>query len=227
MLFFITDYYFPGSVALLVLLGITIVRHIQNKQEQSDAEAYQEEVRKLELQKLLESREERSLLEMYPEMEFWALIEKATKRAKPGYTFQLGVLRDIFSIHIPDDLIRIDNLYQKLITENISHDLTAAAAIIFKNGNIPTAVLLMNLFMMKGEVFFKNACHNPDLIIGKKIEHIEGRGLDDLLADLYYRKTGKLIPLLPDPDTPFELAGQPWKQRELPSRYAALWQAFA
>ncbi len=227
MLLFITDYYFPGSLALLAVLAITIVRHIRSKQEQSDAVVYQEELRKRELQKLLESRQERCILEAYPEAEFWDMIQKATDRAKPGYTFQLGVLRDMFSVQTPDDLIRLDNLYQKLITENISYDLTAAAAIIFKNGNIPTAILLMNLFIMQGEIFFKNACLNPNLIIGKRLDHIEGRGLDDLLADLYLRKTGVLIPLIPDPEIPFELAGKPWRQSELPSRYAELWQAFA
>jgi len=227
MIFLFSEYYFPGSIALLFFLVLTIVRHVRSKSEQNELDVYQDDVRKSELQNLLENREDREILEPYSEEEFWALIDKVTERAKPGYTFQLGVLRDRLSQMSPDDLVRVDNLYQKLIFENISHDLTAAAAIIFKRGDLPTAVLLMNLFIMQGEVFFKNACQNPTLLIGKQIANLEARGLDDIISDLYLRKTGKLIPLSPEPEEPLVLSGEPWKERELPSKYAELWQTFA
>lgn len=227
MLLNLGDWYFPGSLALLFFLGLTIVRHINSKREQREEIALQEQLRKDELQRLIETRGERGLLERYPEDEFWSLIERATQRAKPGYTFQLGVLRDLLSAKSPDDLLRLDNLYHHLIEEYITHDVTAAAAIIFKDGSIPTASLLMNLFMMQGEVFFKNACQNPSLVVGKRIEHIEGRGIDDLLADLYYRKTNHFIPLFPESNAPLEITGEPWKERDLPSRYPELWNAFA
>ncbi|MCZ4409011.1 DUF4240 domain-containing protein [Cryomorphaceae bacterium 1068] len=224
----ISDFYFPGSFALLVLLVLTVFRHIQAKKQQSEEASYQEEVRKKELTRIIETREERTNDQKFSEERFWKMIDDTTSRAKDGYTFQLGVLRDKLSNLEKDELIELDNLYSFLIEENINQDLTATTAIIFGDGSPSAAILLMNLFIMQGEVFFKNACHNPNLIIGKSFNALEGRTIQDLIADLYFKKTSTLIPLRPDNDEEgFKIPGKPWKQKELPSRYPELWEAFA
>jgi hypothetical protein len=224
----ISDFYFPGSIALLVLLVLTVFRHIQAKKQQSDELIYQEEIRKKELTRIVETREERSNDQKFSEERFWKMIDDTTSRAKKGYTFQLGVLRDKLSNLDKDELIELDNLCASLIEDNINLDLTAATAIIFGDGSAEAAVLLMNLFIMQGEVFFKNACHNPNLIIGKSINAVEGRTIQDLIADLYFKKTGTLIPLRPDKDEEgFKIPGEPWKQQELPSKFPELWKEFA
>ena len=224
----ISDFYFPGSIALLILLILTVLRHIQAKKQQSEELLYQEEIRKKELTRIVESQEERTTDQKFSEERFWKMIDDTTSRAKKGYTFQLGVLRDKLSNLEKDELIELDNLCSALIEDNINLDLTAATAIIFGDGSAEAAVLLMNLFIIQGEVFFKNACHNPNLIIGKSFGVLDGRTIQDLIADLYFKKSGTLIPLRPDSgEDGFKIPGEPWKQQELPSKYPELWKEFA
>jgi len=227
MLLSVSDYYFPGSITLLILLALTVVNHIRSKKEQTEVAAYQEEIRKKELKRIIETREERSSTEKFPQARFWEMIKDTTSKAKKGYTFQLGVLRDKLSNLDPEELIELDNLYVSLIKENITHDVSAAAAIIFGDASSETGVLLMNILLMEGEVFFKNACHNPNLIIGKTFAGIEGRTISILIADVYFKKTGMLIPVHPEEEKSFEIPGEPWRQKDLPSRYPELWEAFA
>lgn len=226
MLLSISDFYFPGSVTLLILLGLTALRHIRANKEQSEIADYHEEIRKKELKRIVETRQERQTKEKFPEEHFWKMIDDTVSKAKEGYTFRLGVLRDKFSTLQNEELIELDNLYDGLIQENINHDISAATAIIFGDGSTDATVLFMNILLMEGEVFFKNACHNPNLIIGKSFAAIEGRTIKVLIADLYLRKTGMLIPETAE-EVKFEITGEPWKQKELPSKYPELWEAFA
>jgi hypothetical protein len=80
--------------------------------------------------------------------------------------------------------------------------------------------------MSKGRVFYKNACINPNLIIGKELNEINNVNLFDTISEIYRRKTDFLIPL-PIQDEEFEIKGEKWSERELPSKYSELWNSFA
>ncbi len=80
--------------------------------------------------------------------------------------------------------------------------------------------------MTRGEVFFNQAILDPKLIIGKTVEDIEPKLIGDMIDELYYLKAKKLIPLYPDTEE-LTLKGEPWKERDLPTRYSELWNQFA
>lgn len=219
--------YFPGLITIVVLVIVALFRFLNAAGTKSQDEHYLDEIRKENLKRLLETREERTDLEEFDEEEFWKIIDTVQRRAKDGYTFHLGIFRDVLSQKEPAELIKLDNLYHRLMLENLSHDLTAASTLLFKSTSLEFTFVLMNLSIFRGEVFFKNACHNPNLIIGKSFSHIETRTIEDLISDVYTRKTRRLIPTRPEPAEPFEMPGEPWQEKDLPSRYPELWDAFA
>lgn len=219
--------YFPGMATLIIIALIVGYRFlIQNPGKKNEELRAWEAQRRDELKRMLENRQERTLLDEFDEDAFWEIIDKIQTRAKDGYNFHLGLLRDYMANFSPSELIRLDNLMHRLLMENISRDLTAASTIIFKNSDIRFTILLMNILIFKGQFFFRNACVNPNLIIGKELTGLEDRIISDVIADVYTRKTRELIPEIPEPETPHEIEGDPWTQNQLPSRYRELWEAF-
>lgn len=223
------DQYFPGTVGLIFLI-LGFIYHMYrrlNPQKTEEAE-FIEQQRKSELARVISTRKDRELQECIDENKFWELIEKTRERAKPGYKSRLGVLRMLLSNQLsPDDIIRFDNYHNQLIREYLNYDICATSTIIFSNSDIYYSVLIMDIFMFEGEIFFKNACINPNLIIGKPVDEIEKQTIEDMLGDLYYRKTNELIPLYKHLDENWKIDGEPWTEKDLPSRYAELWEAFA
>ncbi len=221
------DFPYGLAVFAIIIIGIQVYRHMRNREQKSEIDAYNDRVRKDELQRILETREERTEFENFPEAKFWSLIDEATQRAKKGYSFQLGILRDIFSRLTPNELIQLDNLYHSLVADNFSHDISAASAIIFKSTAPDAIEVLINIFILRGEIFFRNACHNPDLIIGKEVNSLNGVTISSIIGDLYFRKAGNLIPMYAGKMNPDEISGETWEERDLPTRYRQLWEAFA
>ncbi len=219
--------YFPGLITIVVVIVMALIRYYNQASDKSDHDVQIEERRKAELKRLLESRRERVDLEEFDETEFWKIIDNVVERAKDGYQFKLGLFRDTLSQKEPDELIRLDNLYHRLLLENLNYDLTAASTLFFKNSDMQFTILLMNIFMFRGEVFFKNACHNPALLIGKEFNNIEIRTIEDLISDVYTAKTHNLIPTRPPLAEPFKMPGAEWQEKDLPTRYQALWDALA
>ncbi len=217
-----------SSIGLIFLLGSIawgVYKAFIEEKEEEEAAINYEKQRKQELKELVESREERASLEENEE-KFWELIDKARGRSKNSFKNHLGVFKDYLNKLQPEELIKIDNLITRLLKEGVSYDLSAAAAIIFKSGDIGSTFVLMTLFMTRGEVFFNQAILDPKLIIGKTVEDIEPKLIGDMIDELYYLKAKKLIPLYPDTEE-LTLKGEPWKERDLPTRYSELWNQFA
>jgi hypothetical protein len=221
--------YIPGTLGLIIVAGALILYLFRQYRPHKTEEAqYAEQVRKSELARVISTRKDRELLECMEEDKFWELIEKSRGRAKPGYKSRLGVLSLILSNQMnEEDLLRFDNLHMKLIRENINFDLRGASTIIFGNEGIDFTVLLMNIFMFEGEVFFKNASINPNLFIGKQVEEVIGQTIEETVAELYFKKTNNLIPVYKSEEGNREIDGEPWEPKDLPSRYPELWEAFA
>jgi hypothetical protein len=194
----------------------------------NDEEYYirEEKNRKDKLKKLIEERDFRVDFKEYNEEAFWEIIQKAQNRGGNSYKNNLGLLKDYLTELSPKELIQVDNLIERLFKDFINQDLYATSNIIFKTNDLSGTYLLMSIFMCRGEVFYKNACLNPNLIIGKEIIDFDGRIITGVIEELYVIKTNKLIPL-PETNTNFEIKGVSWTQKELPSKYSELWMEYA
>ena len=226
---FISDtnlfFYLPVIALVVTFLYQMYLRWNPHKTEE---EQYAEEQRKKELTRIISSQQNRELTECISEEHFWQIIEGAVKSAKPSYKARLGVLRDQLSnSQDPEGLLKFDNRYQELIEENINQDVLAAATLLLGEKSPHMAIILMNIFMMEGHVFFNNACLNPELIIGKDIKDVVGETIDGHVADLYFRKTNALIPIYKAVQEELKIPGEEWEMRDLPRRYPNLWEAFA
>ncbi len=214
-----------GFLVVALIAAIAIVRYFLTTTNDQEVEKSLEERRKTELKDLIENREERLDKSEFDEATFWNLIDQIRERSGDNYFNGLGLFKDFFSKYDQEDLIKLDNLIARLFRENISHEIHAASTIIFKSSEFPLAFVLMNIFMLRGQVFFKQACQNPELIIGKSIEDADKRLFHDVIAELYTAKTRKLIPIPQEEE--YEIKGTPWKEKELPSRFNKLWMEFA
>ena len=151
-------------------------------------------------------------------------MEEIQSRSKSNFKNSMGVFNDLIKKYSAEDLIRLDNLLSRLFKDNINQDICAASRIIFKSSDLGATLLLMNLLMTRGEVFFNQACYNPNLIIGKEFTDIDGRVFQDIISQVYAAKTLKLIPEVIYPDHyVLEIPGQECTDKELPSRYEELW----
>ncbi len=214
------------GIFCLIIISILIFRKV-NQDSAQDSFEEDEKKRRAELKEIIEQREERLNFEEFDEERFWAILENLRSRGGDSYKNNLGLFRDVITKYSPEDLIKLDNLMTRLFLKGFSYDVHAAAAIIFNSSESRFILLLLNVFMWKGEVFFKQAVLNPNLIIGKRIVDVEERIIPDIIADVYFRKTRKLIPLAPEDNTAQEMLGEPWNEKELPSRYSELWMEFA
>lgn len=212
-------------LGLLVALIIHLVRnHYAQKEHQEFVEDAVEKGRK-ELAEKIANRKERDDLSEYNEEAFWKMIDDARSRSGENYKHQLGLLSDRFFKLSGEEMIQLDNLVLRLYADRISYELQAATAIIFKTTDVASVYVLMTVFMLRGQVFFNQACLNPNLIIGKEVTDIDGRNVLDLLADVYLRKTTELIPTPEEKEIQFR--GEKWTEKELPSKFSELWMHFA
>lgn len=211
---------------VFIVLAVIIINYYRNKKTDVEFELKQKQNRKDILKYQIENREIRTDFEEFDEDEFWNLIDKSSENCRGSYKNQLGLLMDYFRKYESNEIIRLDNLVNRLYRDFINQDLLAASYIIFKTSDISATYLLMSVFMSKGRVFYKNACINPNLIIGKELNEINNITLPDTIAEIYKRKTDFLIPL-PIQDEEFEIKGDKWSERELPSKYSELWNSFA
>lgn len=217
-----------STISILLLIGALaygVYKGLIEFKEEKETYESIEKQRKEELKELIESRRDREISEEYSEDLFWELIEKINKRAKNNYKNNLGILKDFLNKFSPEDLIKLDNLLLRFYRGALSHDLTAASTIIFKTQDIQATYLLMNVFILRGETFFNQAILNPNFIIGKEVQDVDGVIINDIIDELYFLKTKELIPLNDTKD--IEIKGNPWKEKELPSRYPELWSTFA
>jgi len=213
-------------LVVLLLAGFGLFKFFA---QESDNEKLQEDLehnRKEELAKMFENLKDRTDLTEFDEEQFWQLVERTSNRSKDSYRNHLGVFKDFITEFSPQKLIQLDNLILRLFRDNISYNLTAASAIIFRGGDIFQTFLLMNVMMTKGQVFFKNTSINPDFLIGKQFEDIEGRLYGDVIANVYLMKTQEFIPNYPSDDLELKISGEPWKDNELPTRFRKLWMEF-
>lgn len=209
------------SVSLLIKLIHGYLTNRENKKS-DEMMNYQ---RKLQAKKLYEEREERTDLSEMAEEEFWEIMDAVHKRSKKSFKNSIGVFNDLIKKYSPEELIQLDNLLIRLFKENVNQDIYAASRIIFHVDDLGATLVLMNLLMTRGEVFFKQACQNPNLIIGKEFTDIEGRVFQNVVADRYFSETLKLIPeiVLDENEEPLEIPGEKWTEKDLPTRYQELW----
>ncbi len=213
---------FP-ALLILVLFVVHLIRKERAKQMN------EEEIQHLrdERRRLLEEREERTDLTEFDENGFWEIVEDIATRSDNNYRTHIILMRNHFSKWELTELVRLDNLVYRLFFENISYDLSAAASIIFKTQDIHATFLLMNIMMARGEVFFKQAARDPRLLIDKEFRSIEALTYSDVISDIYFERAKKFIPLYPEEKAQVQIKGEPWKEKDLPSRFPELWNAFA
>jgi hypothetical protein len=215
---------------VLVLSSMVIVRLIQyllTRSENKKSDDKMDFIRKHEIKMLIEEREERLDRSEMDEVQFWDIMDKIHNRSKTSFKKSTGVFKDIIYKFSPEELIQMDNLLLRLFREYINYDIYAASTIIFKTADLGSTIRLMNLLMTRGEVFFKNACLNPNLIIGKEFKDIDSRDFNDVIANVYFLKTSKLIPeVIYSEDEELIIPGEPWTEKSLPSRYEELWFAY-
>ncbi|MEM9023469.1 MAG: DUF4240 domain-containing protein [Bacteroidota bacterium] len=211
-------------IGLILIFAISF--YFRRKDVQTMEDGF-ERRRKETLAHLIENRETRTLDYEFDEAEFWTLIERIGKRSKQSYKNSVGLFKDFIGKYDAAELIGLDNLLVRLYKEYVTQDVCAAAAIILSSTEPSTTLLLMNVLISRGEVFFKQACHNPNLIIGKAITDIENITYADMIAEVYFLKADKFIPLVAEAELAFEIPGEPWAEKDLPSRYRELWMAFA
>ncbi len=202
-----------------------LIRYFMEEKRNKRAISQFKEQEKIDLEELLKTRESRTDHIEFNEDTFWELIDDIFNRSGNHYRNFLGVFRDKLKNIGPEELVRMDNLINRLFVKNIHHDLWAASRIIFKDPKLGSAFMLMNVMMIKGRIFFYQACINPNLILGKEFTHIDGRFFNDIIAEEYYRKTGKLIPIEMD-ETELIVPGVPCDDDELPSKFPELWGHF-
>lgn len=215
---------------IVVLSSMVIVRLIQyllTRSENKKSDDKMDFIRKHEIKTLIEEREERLDRSEMDEAQFWDIMDKIHNRSKTSFKKSTGVFKDIIYKFSPEELIQMDNLLLRLFREYINYDIYAASTIIFKTADLGATIRLMNLLMTRGEVFFKNACLNPNLIIGKEFKDIDSRDFNDVIANVYFLKTSKLIPeVIYLEDEELIIPGEPWTEKSLPSRYEELWFAY-
>lgn len=213
------------TIALLSALILSkVIHHFIVNRENKKSDEMMDHERKLHAKKLIEERVERTDFSEIEESEFWEMMDEIQSRSKSSFKNSMGVFKDLIKKYSPEELIRLDNLLSRLFMENVNQDIYAASRIIFKTSDIGATLLLMNLLMTRGEVFFKQACNNPNLIIGKEFTDIDGRVFQDVISQVYSSKTLNLIPEVIYPeDYRFEIPGQECTDKELPSKYEELW----
>lgn len=214
-------------ISLLIILLLYIIYRFfyQLKQEKDDKKSSFVQ-NYLKLKNAIKNSETRVNYAEFNETEFWEIIEKINKRSEESYSNSLGLFKDFIVKYTASELIELDNLIQRLIKDNINQDLRAASTIIFKSDDINLTFLLMSIFMSKGQVFFNQACLNPNLIIGKQISGINKGMLWTVISDLYFKKTNKLLPLIKGEYLIDNIPDEECDYKDLPVRYSELWNAF-
>lgn len=214
-------------IVLCALFSVKLIHLWITKRENKKSDEMFLLNEKHRLKKLIEEREEREDFTEIEETEFWKMMDEVQSRSKASFKNSMGVFNDLIKKYSPEELIQLDNLLTRLFKDNLNYDIYAASRIIFKTPDLGATVLLMNLLMTRGEVFFKNACINPNLIIGKQFTDIDGRIFQDIVSDMYSEKTIKLIPeVIVSDDEEFIIPGVKWTEKELPSRYQELWYTY-
>ncbi len=205
----------------IVILVIEIIADKKKKQQDHKEELFS-------LYKKIKNRKPRIIITEADEKDFWNMIEKINTRSNNNYFNSLGLFKDYITNYSPKELIELDNLYIRLIRENINQNICAAAAIIFKSNENKEdhTLLLMNILMTNGQVFFNQACNNPNLIIGKEFTDLRNRLYNDVIHELYLNNTKEIIPKFDDETLNFDIPGEKWDYEDLPIMYNELWRAF-
>ena len=217
------------SWVLVLIIAFHIVRIYLGKtkfeNDEKEAEQLFEKNRKAELKKLITEREVRVDETEFDENKFWILVDKVNQKCNNDYKKFNGLLRDKINSLTTDEIVQLDNLIERLFSERYSYDLLYTSYIIFKKGDIDGMILLMSVFLSKGQVFFKNACLNTNLCLGKEINYNEDeRVIFDLTSEAYAIKKNKFIPLTKPKE--LVLKGEVTEEKEIPIKYSELWNEF-
>ena len=218
---------FSWFLFLVLTFHLGRIYFIQTRFKKSDREAEEilKKTRKTELKKIFTEREKRIDNTEFDETRFWSVIDRVRVKNNNSYKKFNGLLRDEISSLKTDEIIQLDNFISRLFSERYSYDLLYASYIIFNRSDIDGINLLMSVLVSKGEVFFKNACINTDLLLGKFITNNEDdRILFDLTIEAYAIKTNKLIPIPTQKE--LVLKGIEIDENEIPNKYSSLWNEY-
>lgn len=209
---------------LVLMIAVAVIRFFwQKEMDKKDAvEDYQKQ--RKEFTEVVEAQKDRENVRIFDEERFWEIIEGVGERSGTHYRNFLGLFKDRISSLSSDELIEMDNLLLKFYRGNLTQELYAAGAIVFKSEDPGSAYLLMNIFIIHGRVFFKQACKSPELMIGKEFSEVDGRLFNNVIAEVYYGKTKELMPIPAEEE--WDFPGEKWQFRDLPSRFPELWGAF-
>lgn len=209
----------------IVFLAIGIALYFQRKKDEEEVVQVLEQERKDKLANLIETQEERVDLELIDSKVFWKMIDSTKERSSGNYKKQMGLLNDRLKKFSSEELIRIDNFYKHIEKDALTWDILAAANIIFPNSGADMLSLLISMAISRGEVIYNNISVNPNILINQDFSEIEPRTIPSIIANNYFLKENKLMPILQEEVV--ELQGEKWDRRDLPSRYKELWNRFA
>lgn len=208
-----------------ILLAIAIYKIVDEIKGENKLFNVREKQRKQQLKEDLENWKFRTDFKEYDEAEFWNLIDFTRKKSKGSYKNQMGLIRDKLKKMSAEEIIKLDNLVISLTKKAFTWDLYAASYIIYKSQNTETLYHLISLLISRGQYVFNNCIVNPNIIINHPIKDVIDITFSDLLGDIYYLKSKKIIPKIKDLE--FQLNGEEWDENEIPGKYPELWEAFA
>lgn len=210
----------------VVLVGGTlIIRGLFKKDsEQQQAEELKQKARE-EIKEKIINRKDRVNYKLFDASRFWNTIDDTFSMSSGDYKNQLGLLKDRLRKLSPDELEELDNLVLELEHKALTWDLYAASNILLKSGDNSVFQVFISMMICRGEVFFNNVIHQPDILIGKSFNGLCTLSIRGIIADLYYRKTHELISI-PSSEEEVKMKGEPWTEKELPQRFESLWDHF-
>ena len=206
-------------------LGRIYLNKTRFEKDDKEAEELFKKNQKADLKKLFTEREERIDYTEFEEIKFWSKVEEVRIKCNNNYKNFNGLFRDYIGSLKVEEIIQLDNLVSRLFMERYSYDLLYTSYIVLKKGDLDGMKRLMNVFLSKGEVFFKNVCINTNLSLGKEITYNEDeRIMFDLIGEAYAIKANKLIPIPIIND--IILKGDPAEEKEIPVKYSELWNEY-
>jgi hypothetical protein len=190
----------PTLLGLITALVIILIRSIVTKKENLQSDEINKGLFQNELKKMIATQESRKVDDfLLEESVFWELIDKTRLKSKNNFKNQCGLLKDYFEDLDPKDLLAFQSRLLLLFSKFNSNKLQAAFSII--NYSIPFSDYQMFLEWMisKGELLSNNYSHNPELLENSDFTDVYNTlGISPYLGEIYYAKTGKLIPEIVD-----------------------------
>ena len=214
------------AIGLSLAFIFSLIRYFFfDRKDELEADEMMKKNYQRHVKKVLNEREKRKVAEkLFDEKDFWRLIEDVKIRSKENFRNHVGLLKDIFSAMEAEDLLKFQGSYLVAILKANTYKVAGAFYIISNSVGFYSFDHFKEWLLSKGQVYFNNYIENPELIVNANINSIDSEGIYTALSEVYYHKTGKLLPEAEDYED--ELKGDKIEERDIPDMYPNLWRKF-